>query len=115
MVNWYRVKEKLKNYCPEGMEELKDILEYLYIKCDLSLQDIIKLTDREILGAQTLRIKMASLNILIKKRGGDNCSKSIPLSLKDFEQLSAKELAQRYGVHITTIYYKKRKLINASS
>lgn len=115
MINWYRVKEKLKEYCPENTEELKDILEHLYIKCDLSLQNIIQLTDREILSAQTLRTKMDSLNIPIKKQGGDNCSKSIPLSLKDFEQLSAKELAQKYNVHITTIYYKKRKLTNASS
>ena len=113
MVNWYRVLNALKPVCPEGTNTIKEALQFLYVDQNQSLNDIVDLSNRELLCLGPLRRKLADLGIPIKHKGGDNCSKYIPLTKEDFEQNSARELAKEHNVHITTIYNRKSKIFNS--
>jgi hypothetical protein len=109
-VNWFRVKNKLKQYYPNPEEEdLNKILKYLYEDENLSLEKITKMTDRLILCPNTLRSKLEEIGLEIKPRG--STSKDIPLTLNDFVENSAAELAKKYNVNVTTIYVRKEKLL----
>jgi hypothetical protein len=110
MTNWFRVLNLLKAHCPPGVETIEDALLYLYVDKRLSLREIKDLTDREVLGPQTIRSKLVSIGVDIKSRGGPNSRKVIPLKLEEFKEFSVAELAKKYNVHKTTIYNKKRTL-----
>jgi transposase len=112
MINWYRVHRILKESVPaEAQSTLKDTLTYLYHTEGLSLEDIVKMSNREFFWAGALSKKMRQLGIRIKPKGGDNSTKAIPLTEHDFIEYSARELARKYNVHISTIYDRKNKLM----
>lgn len=111
MINWYRVHRILKELVPSDYQStLKDTLHYIYVEEQYSLEDITLMTDREILNSTSLSKKMKSLGIEIRRRGGDHNSIYLPLTQQDFIEYSARELADKYGVNISTIYDRKTKL-----
>lgn len=117
MINWYRVLKALNPECEREVSSLEDALKHLYEEKGLSLEKIISLANKDsllIIHPGTLSKKLTSLGIKVRPRGGDNCSKDIPLTLEDFEQNSARELAVKFDVHITTIYERKKKLLTSS-
>ncbi len=110
-INWYRVYDKLNLHYPIApQDDIDTLLRYLYVDKHLTLIEITKLTDGEVLNQDTIARKLKSLGVKINPRGGLTHSKPIPLTIDEFKKSSARELSRQYDVHINTIYYKKHKL-----
>ena len=112
MISWNRIYLKLKDYCPsEKQGSLEEVFHYLYIDQSWSLDKLAEATDRGA-RAQAIRNKLKKIGIEIRNKGGDQRSLHLGLSLKDFENYSAIELARMHNVHVSTIYIKKQELEN---
>lgn len=110
MINWPRVFKQLEPYCSREVIDINDALSHLYTERKLSLDEILKRTNREVLSPRTLRSKLHNLGVIIKPRGGVNNTKYIPITKKILDQNSATELAKQHDVHVTTIYNRKKAL-----
>ena len=110
MVNWYRVMENIKDLCPEGTKDVNEALRYLYEDMNMSLAEITALTNNVILCPHTLSTRLRKIGVNVRRKGGKRRVKNILLAEDDFEKFSAIELAKKHGVHVTTIYNRKKKL-----
>jgi hypothetical protein len=113
MINWYRVKNALQQNYPIPMEcqmTIRSVLDFLYNEERMPLQEIVSLTDGEVVNVVTLWGKLKSLKIPTRARGGRHNFKEFTLKKEDFLNYSVKELSKIHKVSEETIYDRKKKL-----
>lgn len=108
--DWYEVKKILQKHCPNYITTLKGVLHHLYVEKQLSLHAIAELTDREVLSDYPIRDKLKELEIPLKRRGGVHNLKTNMITPQEMREVPKRKLARKYGVHVSTLYLKERKM-----
>jgi DNA-binding MarR family transcriptional regulator len=112
MINWYRIQRLLKPLCPDNLTTIDEMLKHLYIVKGYSLNDLKTVICTEVNNVQSIKRKLESIGVILRGRGGDNCSKHLTLTPEDFMEYSVRELARKFNVSPSTIRDRRDKILS---
>lgn len=90
-----------------GYKNSKDMLIDLYVNQHFSIEDLAK---RLGYSKNNLRRRLLMLGIQLRSRGGkNNLGKNVLKDVPDAEFQHPREVANKYNVHISTVFSEKRR------